>query len=138
MEGAGENSSWPTGGATNPFGHGWNRKMNGLSVVEAGSSGQKTLADVTEEWNKRIDEMHGRTTNTRSSQDLFFSWKKPSQVILIPSKVSWMKRHSGLGILSQPRELSSQKENTPFNTHAHTTLHLISLWFASFLLLLPL
>ena len=49
MEGAGENSSWPTGGATNPFGHGWNRKMNGLSVVEAGSSGQKTLADVTEE-----------------------------------------------------------------------------------------
>ena len=36
----------------------WNRKTNGSSVVEAGSSGQKTLADVTEDWNKRIDEMH--------------------------------------------------------------------------------
>ena len=35
-------------------------KSERSSVVEAGSSGQKTLADVTEEWNKRIDEMHGQ------------------------------------------------------------------------------
>ena len=32
--------------------------MNGLSVVEAGSSGQETLVDVTED--ARIVEMHGQ------------------------------------------------------------------------------
>ena len=129
MEGAGENSSWPTGGATNPFGHGWNRKMNGLSVVEAGSSGQKTLADVTEE----CELMRCMDNKYKFIPSLVFQLEESVPGSAYSVKISWIKRHSGLGSLSQPHEFAHKKKSLP--THRHT-IHLLSLWLASFLLLL--
>ena len=116
----------------------WNRKTNGPSVVETGSRGQKTLADVIEESrNRRIDEMHGQQIqgHINPTQDLFFSFEEtvPGSTYSVENQLNKRSFWSWKPFVAS--WICSQNRNHSI-VNTHKQFHLVSLWLVSFLLFL--